>query len=309
MRFLVVGELNVDGVFVGVRSFPRPGHEVLADDFSLELGSSSAICAAGLAKLGNEVSFIAKVGPDLMGRFCLDQLKRLGIDASAVIVDPALKTGVTVAISAADRALLTYCGAISELLAADVPLELLRRCGHVHVSSYFLQRALQPGLAELFGAARGLGLTTSLDPGYDPAERWSVDLVRLLTNVDVFLPNEVELASLTGTDNVESGLRSIDNGHTLTVVKLGTRGCAVLQPDGLFTVPAVSVAPVDTTGAGDSFNAGFLHARLHGLPLKDCLRSGVICGGLSTQAPGGISGQPDWRAVEARLELSGSSRL
>jgi sugar/nucleoside kinase (ribokinase family) len=304
MRILVAGELNADAVFTGVRSFPQPGREVLAEDFSMELGSSSAICAAGLARLGNAVSFITKVGPDLMGRFCLDQLQRLGIDASPAIVDAALKTGVTVAISATDRALLTYCGAISELSAGDVPLELLQSCRHLHVSSYFLQRGLRPGMAELFATARRLGLTTSLDPGYDPAERWSVDIVELLANVDVFLPNEVELAALTGSTNLEEGLRALDNGHTLTVVKLGKNGCAALQPGVLLEVPAISVIPVDTTGAGDSFNAGFLHAWLHGLPLNDCLCCGVICGGLSTQAPGGIAGQPDWSAVKAFLALT-----
>jgi sugar/nucleoside kinase (ribokinase family) len=309
MRILVAGELNADAVFVGVHPFPQPGIEVVAGDFSLELGSSSAICAAGLARLGNEVSFIAKVGSDLIGRFCLDQLQRLGVDASAAIVDPALKTGVTVAISARDRALITFLGAISELAAGDIPRDLLRGCRHLHVSSYFLQRALQPGLAELFASARRLGLTTSLDPGCDPEGLWSVDLAGLLANVDVFLPNQSELAALTGSGSVEEGLRSLENGRTLTVVKLGESGCAVLAPEGLLAVPAIPVAPVDTTGAGDSFNAGFLHGRLHGLPLRDCLRCGVICGSLATQAAGGTAGQPDWSAVQARLELAGKTRL
>ena len=119
MRILVAGELNADAVFVGLTSFPRLGHEVLADHFSLELGSSSAICAAGLARLGNEVAFVTKVGTDLMGRFCLDQLQRLGIDASPAIVDPEWKTGITVSMSTSDPALLTYPGTISELSAAD----------------------------------------------------------------------------------------------------------------------------------------------------------------------------------------------
>jgi sugar/nucleoside kinase (ribokinase family) len=309
MRILVAGELNADAVFVGLASLPRLGHEVLAEDFSLELGSSSAICAAGLARLGNEVAFITKVGTDWVGRFCLDQLKRVGVDASPAIIDPVLKTGMTVAMSTVDRALLTYPGTISELSASDISTELLAGFCHLHVSSYFLQRALQPGLARVFAAARRLGLTTSLDPGADPAERWRVDIAELLESVDVFLPNAVELAALTGCSCVEAGLRALDNGHTLTVAKLGKQGCAVLRPNGLLTVPAIPVQPRDTTGAGDSFNAGFLHARLQGRDLEDCLRCGVVCGGLSTQAPGGIAGQPDWTVVQTHLELAGWPRL
>jgi sugar/nucleoside kinase (ribokinase family) len=309
MRILVAGELNADAVFVGLTSFPRLGHEVLADHFSLELGSSSAICAAGLARLGNEVAFVTKVGTDLMGRFCLDQLQRLGIDASPAIVDPEWKTGITVSMSTTDRALLTYPGTISELSAADIRMDLLAGFSHLHVSSYFLQRALRPGLAKLFAAARKLGLTTSLDPGADPADEWRVDIVELLESVDVFLPNEAELAALTGSPYVEEGLQRLANGRTLTVAKLGKQGCAVIRQDSLLTVPAIPVRPVDTTGAGDSFNAGFLHTRLRGMPLEECLRCGVICGGLSTLAPGGTAGQPDWSDVQTRLELTGWARV
>ena len=309
MKILVAGELNADAVFVGLNSFPRLGHEVLAEHFSLELGSSSAICAAGLARLGNEVAFVTKVGTDLMGRFCLDQLKRLGIDASAAIVDPDLKTGITVAMSTTDRALLTYPGTISELAASDIPRDLLARFSHLHVSSYFLQRALRPGLSRLFADARRLGLTTSLDPGADPADEWRVDIRDLLENVDTFLPNEAELAALTGSDCVETGLRALDNGHTLTVVKRGREGCAALSDNRLLTVPAIGVRLVDTTGAGDSFNAGFLHAQLRGMKLEECLRCGVICGGLSTEAPGGTAGQPDWGDVQTRLEPAGRARV
>jgi sugar/nucleoside kinase (ribokinase family) len=309
MRILVAGELNPDAVFVGVHPFPQPGREVLAQGFSLELGSSSAICAAGLAKLGNPVSFVGKVGADFMGRFCLEQLERLNVDATPVIVDPRLKTGVTAAISAADRALVTFSGAIAELCAADIRPELLKTCGHLHVSSYFLQRSLQPGLCELFAQAKGLGLSTSLDTGHDPDERWAVDIASLLANVDVFLPNEAELAGLTRTADIFKGLQSLDNGHTVTVVKLGPRGCATLDSGRAVTIPAIPIEPIDTTGAGDSFDAGFLHARLRGFPPLACAHCGVICGGLSTQGVGGTAGQPDWSAVAERLELAAGIRL
>ncbi len=298
MNILVAGELNPDLVFSGAASLPRPGREVLARDFALQLGSSSAICAAGLARLGNSVSFIARVGSDPLGRFSLDALAAAGVDVSPVIVDPAARTGVTVSISAGDRALLTFPGAIETLAAADISDDLLRGFRHLHVSSYYLQRALQPGLADLFARARRLGLSTSLDPGCDPEERWDGGIREVLRRVDVFLLNEVELAGLSGLESVEDALRALASGPGLVVAKLGPRGCAALDDGRLLAVPAIDVEVLDATGAGDSFNAGFLHAWLRRMPLADCLRAGVICGGLSTRALGGTASQPSWSEVQ-----------
>jgi sugar/nucleoside kinase (ribokinase family) len=300
MKVLVAGELNPDLIFSGLSSLPQPGLEILASDFALRLGSSSAILAAGMAKLGNEVSLIAKVGADLFGRFILEQLRREGVDGNHVIVEDRLKTGVTVSITAKDRALMTYCGAIAELEANDVSSELLGQFRHLHVSSFYLQKALQPGLRGLFGRARRMGLTTSFDPGCDPSGQWSRDALELLEEVDVFLLNQVELESLTGAGDVEKGMKLISNfsPRTLLVVKLGLGGCAALGEEGVMRAAAIQVDAMDTTGAGDSLNAGFLHAWLRNMPLADCLRIGVICGGLSTRALGGTASQPSWQEVE-----------
>lgn len=306
-RVLVAGELNPDLIFSQLTAFPRPGQEVLARDFALQLGSSSAIFAAGLARLGTPVSFCAKIGDDSFGRFCAAQLAGAGVDMAPVIVDPALQTGLTVSISAADRALLTYSGAIAELHAADVSDGLLAQYRHLHVSSYYLQAGLRPGLGELFARARALGLTVSLDPGCDPEGQWGSDVVELLTGVDVFLVNEVELAALSGFEDVGKGLDALSNTRTLIVAKLGARGCAVRDEAGLRRAPALPVAAVDTTGAGDSFNAGFIHAWLRGMPVAECLRSGTICGGLSTRALGGTASQPDWGEVMAHWNTQGEA--
>ena len=304
MRILVAGELNPDLVFSGAASLPQPGREVLAEDFSLQLGSSSAICAAGLARLGNEVSFVGRVGPDPLGRFALDALGATGVDVSPVLVDPGVKTGITVSISAGDRALLTCLGAIEALAAEDVPDGLLRGFRHLHVSSYYLQRRLRPGLAGLFHRARSLGLSTSLDPGCDPAGRWDDGIREVLPQTDVFLVNEVELAGLAGAEQMEDALRALARGPGLVVAKLGPRGCATLDGGRIRLVPAIPVEVLDTTGAGDSFNAGFLHAWLRRRSLEDCLRCGVVCGSLSTRALGGTASQPSWNEVQEYLTCS-----
>lgn len=294
MKILVAGELNVDLVLQNYHSFPAIGTEVLVDDVTLTLGSSSAICAAGLAKLGDSVTFVSKVGADSWGELCIDSLAQFGVDTSRVVRDPALKTGITVSISAShDRALVSYLGASTASQAADFTDEAFRGFKHLHVSSFFLQKGLRPDLKSMLARAHRKGLTTSLDPGFDPDEEWGRrDLRDVLNEVDVFLPNEVELEGVTGVKDREEALRSLDNGRTLTVAKLGGDGCAALMNGETTKAPAFRVQAVDTTGAGDSFNAGFLHAWLRKAPLRQSLLFAAACGALSTLASGGTGAQP-----------------
>lgn len=299
-KVLVVGELNVDIVLQGYHSFPEPGKEVLVDDCLMVLGSASAICAMGLLRLGNPVAFLGKVGDDSWGRFCVECLAGRGADVSRVVRDPGIKTGVTVAItSPRDRALVSFLGSIAALCADDVHDAAFAGFHHLHVSSYYLQERLRPGLRSLFARARRLGLTTSLDPGFDPSETWAPDLGETLREVDVFFPNEVELRGLTGTADPAAALRRLDNGHTRTVAKLGKGGAAILEGGQLVRVPAFPVEPLDTTGAGDSFNAGFLHAWLAGSSSLEALRLGAACGALSTRGLGGTARQPDLAEAQA----------
>jgi sugar/nucleoside kinase (ribokinase family) len=305
-KVLVAGELNVDIVLQGYHSFPEAGKEVLVDDFMMVLGSASAICAMGLANLGVPVSYLGKAGDDPWGRFCIDCLTSRGIDVSRAICDPALKTGVTVAItSPRDRALVSFLGSISALRASDVPDAALAEADHLHVSSYFLQERLRPDARALFARARRLGLSTSLDPGFDPSETWAPDLRDTLQEVDVFFPNEVELRGLTGTDDVEPALRQLDNGRTRVVAKLGREGAATLEGGALLRVPAFGIDPLDTTGAGDSFNAGFLQTWLSGGPILEAMRLGAACGALSTRGLGGTARQADLAEATAFMKANG----
>lgn len=301
-RVLVVGEVNVDLVLKGLHAEPAPGREVLADDFLMTPGSSSMICAMGLARLGNAVAFHGRLGADAWGRYCLDALRDAGIDIASLQPEAALRTGVTVSLSTPrDRSLVTFAGAIAALRAADVGDALLAGADHMHVSSFYLQKALRPEIRQLFARARKAGLSVSLDPGFDPEQRWGDDLRGVLEDVDVFLPNEEELRALTGESQVRKALAALDNGRTLIVAKRGRQGCAVLQDGRLLVAPALAVEAVDSTGAGDSFDAGFLHAWLRGLPLRDCLRWGNACGSLSTRGIGGTTRQASAEEVTALL--------
>ena len=300
---LIIGELNVDLVLRGAGRLPAFGVEITVDDFVMTLGSASAICAVGLARLGREVAFAGKIGHDPWGDYCLDVLRRAGVDVASIVRDRAAKTGITVSItSAMDRALVTYPGAMLTLSERDLHPGFFSRPGHLHVSSYFLQDGMRNAWTSVFARARGAGWTVSLNPGCDPMNEWDADLLSLVPLVDVLLPNEMELEALTGEPDPARAIERLSNGRTLTVAKLGARGAMAFADGAPVIVAPPALARVDTTGAGDSFNAGFLHAWLSGQPLPEALRAGVACGTLSTRALGGTAAQPTATELASCLE-------
>ena len=294
---LVVGELNVDVVLTGAGAAPTFGqHEQLVDDCQVTLGSSSAIFACGVRRLGHATAMVGVIGEDLFGGAVHGALRQRGVDTSAVVVDPATATGATVILNTgADRALLTFPGSIGATRRAHVPDPLLRTARHLHVGSVFLQRDLRADLPGLFDDARAADMSTSLDPNWDPSGRWT-DLLPLLAHVNIVFVNDAEAAALTGGLAPEPAAVELAGrmrpGSTV-VVKRGPDGALAVRDGAHWSVPALDVEAVDTTGAGDSFDAGFVHALLTGRTLPDCLAIGAACGSLSTRSSGGTDAQPD----------------
>ena len=303
-RVLVVGELNVDIIVSGIASFPKVGQEAVVSNIELVLGSSSAICAAGLARLGGTVDFLGQVGQDLYGGFVVEQLRQLNVGTLRVKQDAALRTGVTISLAFSfDRALLTYPGCIPVLRLEDIPLGILPNYGHLHVGSYFLQQGLRPGLAELFRQAHQAGLTISLDTGCDPAGKWDGGaLIALLKQVDIFIPNEDEARAITRARDTDTALRELAKLARLVVVKRGRKGATALYEGKTVHSPGFQVRSVDTTGAGDSFDAGFIYAYVvHGMPILEALRFANACGALCTTGYGGTAAQPTAEQVRSFL--------
>ncbi len=288
---LVVGDANPDLLLRGdVR--PRFGQvEQLLTGADLVLGGSATITAAGCARLGLRTAALAAVGDDVFGRVVREALTERGVQLLTV---PAagVPTGLSVILSppGEDRAILTLPGTIPALRPADVTDDLLGRARHVHVSSLYLQPALAGGLADVFRRARALGLTTSLDTNWDPTEKWS-SLDEILASTDVFLPNATELLAITGAASVAEGAAGLVAGGTTVVMKDGARGARAWWAGGEFAAPGRVVDVVDTIGAGDSFNAGFLAARLAGRSIEDAVRWAAVAGSLSTRAAGGTAAQ------------------
>ena len=289
---LVAGEINPDLILSGdIR--PEFGQvEKLVEQASLTIGSSSAIFACGAARLGLKVAFVGICGQDVFGRFMLDEMQKRSVDVSNVIVRPDGATGLSVILNrGSDRAILTFPGLISALRATDLPDSLLQQARHLHVASYFLQKGLQPGLPALFRRAHAAGLTTSLDTNYDPSGQWA-SLDDLLHATDVFLPNLTEALSLARTGDVESAALQLAAKAGCVAVKLGAEGGLACEGSTIVRAGAIPVNVVDSVGAGDAFDAGFLYGFLHQWGLEKSLRFACACGALSMRQAGGTDAQP-----------------
>lgn len=288
---LVVGELNVDLILNGIEKFPEIGKEVLARGMTLTLGSSSAIFASNISRLGARVVFLGKIGEDKFGEIVTSSLISSGVDISMVRCDSDAMTGATIILNVEeDRANTTYAGAMELLTAGDIRDEDLDQARHLHFSSYFLQPGMWKGLGELFRRAQSKGLTTSFDMQWDPAETWNLDYKTVLPYVNVFLPNEKELQFLTRQPDLTAAILEAKKYTDILVVKRGNQGSMAITHEGISEMPPfLNRKVVDAIGAGDSFNAGFILKYIQGAPVQECQRFGNLTGAVSTTAAGGTA--------------------
>jgi sugar/nucleoside kinase (ribokinase family) len=298
----VIGELNLDLIFYGLPQKLELDREHLATNLSLTLGSSSAIFAHNLARLGSTVGFSSSIGSDSLGPICIERLAEAKIDLTRVRRFDGKITGLTVILpQGKERYILTYPGTMADFSIADLDLSYVLGAKHLHVASYFLQRAIQPSLAQIFRDAQAAGLTTSLDTNDDPEDRWPPDIQNLFPHLDLLMPNENEACRMAGVSDVESAIDILSTKVRTLVLKRGSKGAMVVSGTQRFTALPLSVDVVDPIGAGDSFNAGFLHQFVRGASLEDCLAFGNASAALSTTRGGGTEAFRDANYRDAFL--------
>lgn len=308
----VVGELNLDIIFYGLPLELVLEREHLAKDLSITLGSSSAIFAHNLACLGNKVGFSSTIGSDPFGEICLKRLAESGVDVSRVRRMAGKTTGLTVILpQKKQRYILTYPGTMFEMSERDLDLGYIFNAKHLHVSSYFLHKALRPQLIDVFRKAKEAGLTTSIDTNDDPDDRWSSEIQFVLKYTDILLPNEREACKLAQVNEVERAAEVLSQKVPVLVIKRGPQGAIARLAREKYAAfsPVVDVA--DPVGAGDSFDAGFIHQFIRGASVEDCLKYGNIAGALCVTRSGGTEAFRDVQHREAFLRthaLSGSSQ-
>jgi len=309
----VIGDVNPDILVIDADAVPEFGQvEKLVGTIRLTIGGSSAITACGLARLGLRVAHGGIVGDDILGHAILEALRERGVDVSTVTVDVAIPTGATVHLGTGEnRAMLTAKGTIDRLRAEDVPRDVLSHVRHLHAGSTAIQPRLRPGLPQLFRDARAAGVSSSFDTNWDPERRFE-GIDAMLAAVDIFLPNEREAALIGGREDpldaahaivarAEGAGRDSDARPLTVAVKLGAQGALAIRGEEALALPADRVKVVDSTGAGDAFDAGFIFGVLDGRPLAECLAIAVACGTFSTRAIGGVDGQASLDEVLALL--------
>jgi sugar/nucleoside kinase (ribokinase family) len=305
----IAGELNLDLILYGLPTELPPDRELLADRMMLTLGGSSSIVAHNLAALGSRVGFQSVIGDDQLGQTAVKLMAEIGVEVSRVKqVSGPIKSGLTVILQRdAWRNILTYAGTISELTLDDLDFDYLTDSRHFHFSSFYLQTRLRPHVTQLFKKLKVAGLTISLDTNDDPDDLWEGGLQDVLNYVDILMPNAREALRITKTDDLEAAVSQLAETVPLVVVKMGAEGAMARQGSKSFISPAARVDFVDPVGAGDSFDAGFLHQYLRGADISACLAYGNLTGALSTTKPGGTEAFRDSKHREQFLRERGKS--
>jgi sugar/nucleoside kinase (ribokinase family) len=295
----VVGETNLDLILYGLPNELVLDRELLASGLALTLGSSSAIFAHNLAMFGSRVGFISKTGGDALGKIALERVASAGVDISRVREGTGpTATGLTVILpSSPRRYILTYPGTMFEMQYSDIDMAYVKSARHLHLSSFFLHRALRPKIGDLFREAKAAGLSTSLDTNDDPEDKWDRDLLEVLKYVDVFLPNDREAKKIARTEDLTQAINLLAGLAKVVVVKCGASAAICRSGQEQYGLTPPSVKAVDSVGAGDSFDAGFIQQFMAGAKLEDCLAFANLAGAYSTTKEGGTEAFRDHDAL------------
>jgi sugar/nucleoside kinase (ribokinase family) len=299
---LAVGSYTVDLVFTGLPRLPEMGKDVYSSGFDMVPGEAYN-AAIAMHRLGVKVAWAADFGNDMFSRFALEQARLEGIDEAFFVEHNRPLRRITVSASfPEDRAFITYYDPDPALPAAMKALALVSARA-VYIPGFFYGPLFDTGLK----LVRLKKMKIIMDGNSDdkvvltnPAMRKAVQ------NVDVLLPNAAEARRMSGKPDLEAAMAVLGKLCPLVVVKNGEDGAYAWSEGKLYHAPAIGVTPLDTTGAGDCFNAGFIKAWLDERPIEECLRWGNIVGGLSTLMRGATGKKITTKDVEGLLALNPS---
>ena len=280
MRLLCAGEAFDDLIFVGLERLPELGEEVKTDSFTATIGGGAVITAVKAARLGMRTELISALGPAAVTRLKKERV------AVTNLLKPGERHAITAALSTGDdRAFVTFNGANAKLeerltrIIPKVKATHLHLCFYPHNCSQW---------TAIISRLRQKGITTSWDFGWNEPLTNDRGLTDLIDTLDFLFVNDREARLYTGTSSLQDAISEWRRRSAITIIKLGDQGAVWLTPDRDILVPARKVTAIDTTGAGDSFNAGFLVAWMKGKTPEQCLAAGNRIGAASTRRAGGI---------------------
>jgi len=292
LKILVIGDLNVDIIVSGMTEFPELGREIHCGDVRTVMGGSASIFACRLGQLGVKVDILGVVGRDENGTVVLNTLRSNNVGLEKVIIRDDIRTGVTLSLTYPnEKALITFMGSIGALKPSDVKPEFFEDYDHVHISSIYFQPNLLGSIPEIFEEAKKRGLSTSLDTQDDPTGKYEM-IWEILKHTDIFLPNDREAKGVAKSTSLDDALKKIGSKVKTLAVKCGSQGAVGKMGEKIVKVEPIRINPVDTTGAGDSFDAGFIYYFLcKGMSFEDSLRFANAMGALSCLYIGGVGGK------------------
>ncbi len=289
-RVLFIGDINVDVMMSGLESLPVPDREVTCATFDTTMGSSAVICASVYAALGGHAAMLGLVGTDDYGEFMMRGMRALGIDTRLVRRTDTVRTGVTVnLIHGRSRTQITYPGTITAFDGADIDRATLWGFDHLHFAGPYLQTRFRPHIQRLLELAKEMHISTSLDPQWDSSQKWEW-MAGWLPRLTWFFPNADEAVSITHAPNSQEACALLARQTPQPIVKAGKQGSFLWENSRVMPVPMIDVPVVDTTGAGDAFDAGFLFASLEqGMPLREAARFATATASRSCMFVGGVA--------------------
>jgi sugar/nucleoside kinase (ribokinase family) len=282
---VVFGDVTID-IVARVESYPPPGGDVQPLETRINIGGTSLNTAVMLARLGVRTALIARVGPDFFGDHILRQMEQEGLSNRWMQRDPLVATGLVYIAVTPDgqRTMLGGAGANRNLTIGDAELEMTRAARWLHVTSY---NVLAPDSLDAtlraFRVASDSALTSSFDIGLAPIRLAPSELTRAAAKADILLPSE-------DTDHVPAVKQ-------IVIRKRGAAGCDVSAQADSFRVPAFPIKVVDSTGAGDAFDAGFIAGRLRGLNFRQSALLGNACGAAACTVLGAGEALPSKQVV------------
>lgn len=289
-KCLIIGDLNIDLILSGMQSFPKLGKEILADNHFIDIGGSGGIFAASLAALGTKTEIIGKIGNDFLGEYIKNSLKNFNVGLDHLISSKNT-TGITVNLSyLKDKAQISSLGLVNTLNLSDIDIGEIKNIRHVHFSSYYLMSKLKRDYLWLINEMKSLdrSLTFSMDTNDDPSEVWDDEIYEIIKKLDIFFVNKKEAICITKKKSEKEALDYLSKFVNTVIVKMGNSGYIAKRGKKYFQEDAIKANFRDSTGAGDNFDAGFIHGYLNNLRIENCLKIANICGGISTEYLGGV---------------------
>lgn len=278
-----IGRIYCDLIFTGLDELPVLGRELFASDMEIAAGGGAFIAAAHFAHIGRTAALLARLGTDTFSRAIGEKMRQSGVDLQFLEHSADAGPQVTVAtVVGHDRAFLTRRAGAAQPSTLDAAFSW-QKARHLHIAEF----ATLHEIPDLISRAKDNGLSVSLDPSWDASLIYDKGLLGACAGVDVFLPNLEEAEAITGHANPEAALTALSEAFPVVALKGGAQGAWVSSRAGFHHTAAKKVPVVDTTGAGDAFNAGFIDAWLRREEEKLCLEAGVAAGSLAVQAAGG----------------------